>query len=55
MARTETMSRYEWADTTTAVDCLPAEELTTTGTDWALVIGDPGATALVIEGVRMSS
>jgi hypothetical protein len=46
------MSRYEWTDTTTAVDCLPADELTTTGTSWVLVIGDPGATALVIEGAR---
>jgi hypothetical protein len=46
------MSRYEWTDTSTPIDCLPCDELTTSGTGWALVIGDPGATALVIEGVR---
>jgi hypothetical protein len=46
------MSRYEWTNTSTPVYCLRSDELTTTGTDWALVIGDPGATALVIEGIR---
>jgi hypothetical protein len=45
------MDRYEWTDCATRVYCQPAEELAETSTGWALVIGDPGATALVIEGV----
>jgi hypothetical protein len=44
------MDRYEWTDCATRVYCQTAEELAEDGTGWALVIGDPGATALVIEG-----
>ena len=47
------MDRYEWIDATcTPLACLPSEELGENGTGWVLMIGDPGATALVIEGVR---
>lgn len=46
------MSRYEWVDAAAFVDCLPANELDLTGNGWALVVGDPSATALVVEGTR---
>jgi hypothetical protein len=46
------MSRYEWTDATAPIDCIPTEELCSSGIGWVLVLGDHEATALVIEGDR---